>query len=258
MSVTNGERLATKQDLADMYQGILPYLGGMPEMLANKFSKGDLYDTSEKMIGKWIDGKPLYQRVFVFENEVSIGTSSWFTSDIPITGIDHVIDSFGVNYANNQSIPLLCQCKSSESAYLLFLVSRYSPNAMNVKGIVVQYTKTTDSANSFNIGEATDYSTEEKIVGTWITGEPIYQKTWTGQTTTGTEVDLFSLTGANKIIDINGYLHNNGYYFHFNYAQGTGNYFSIFANDNVIKLRKQVNTDYDYAITVQYTKTTGT
>ena len=31
MSVQNGERLATKQDLADMYQEILPYLGMYPE-----------------------------------------------------------------------------------------------------------------------------------------------------------------------------------------------------------------------------------
>lgn len=30
MSVTNGQRLVTKQDLKDFYDGILPYLGGSP------------------------------------------------------------------------------------------------------------------------------------------------------------------------------------------------------------------------------------
>ena len=39
--------------------------------------------------------------------------------------------------------------------------------------ITVYYTKTTDSAIS--IGSDTDYSTEEKIIGTWIDGKPIYR-----------------------------------------------------------------------------------
>ena len=62
MSVQNPERVVTKQDLADFYQCILPYLGGMPDILANKFSKGDMYSTDGKMIGQWIDGKPLYSK----------------------------------------------------------------------------------------------------------------------------------------------------------------------------------------------------
>jgi hypothetical protein len=43
--------------------------------------------------------------------------------------------------------------------------------------ITVQYTKTTDSANSFKYGDPNEYSTTEKIVGTWIDGKPLYQKT---------------------------------------------------------------------------------
>lgn len=38
-------------------------MGVYPSAIANKFSKGDLYSTDEKMIGQWINGKPLYQRV---------------------------------------------------------------------------------------------------------------------------------------------------------------------------------------------------
>lgn len=42
MSVQNGERLATKQDLADMYQGILPYLsGGGSTVLLQTLIAGD-------------------------------------------------------------------------------------------------------------------------------------------------------------------------------------------------------------------------
>ena len=50
-------------------------------------------------------------------------------------------------------------------------------NHIKIVGLILQYTKTTDSANSFNFGNTTDYSTDEKIIGTWIDGSYIYQKT---------------------------------------------------------------------------------
>ena len=40
--------------------------------------------------------------------------------------------------------------------------------------VTIQYTKTIDGAIS--IGLDTDYSLEEKIIGTWINGKPLYQK----------------------------------------------------------------------------------
>ena len=63
MSLTNPKDVVTEERLKDFYDGIYPYLGGMPEILANKFSRSDIYSTTEKMIGQWTDGKPLYQKV---------------------------------------------------------------------------------------------------------------------------------------------------------------------------------------------------
>ena len=69
MSLTNPNKVVTEQRLHDFYEELLPYLGGMPEVLANKFSKGDLYDTTEKMIGKWIDGKPpIHQQLVTIQS----------------------------------------------------------------------------------------------------------------------------------------------------------------------------------------------
>ena len=181
MSVQNPERLATKQDLADMYSGILPYLGGMPEVLANKFSKGDLYSTDEKMIGTWIDGKPLYQRMLEF-GEIAIG--AFPITDISSWNIDQIVKMDGLwlrkdapcwyNFTGVDS-----QTKGVCVVYGDHTGGTYIYNASNyvvAKAYVFyQYTKTTDS--SISIGEATDYSTDEKIIGTWLSGEPIYQKT---------------------------------------------------------------------------------
>ena len=62
MSLTNPNKVVTEERLSEFYTGIFPYLGGMPEMVANKFSKSDIYSSTEKMIGQWTDGKPLYQK----------------------------------------------------------------------------------------------------------------------------------------------------------------------------------------------------
>ena len=67
MSLTNPNKIVTEERLAEFYGEILPYLGGMPEILANKFDKGNLYSTNEKIVGSWIDGKPVYQKIVQFK-----------------------------------------------------------------------------------------------------------------------------------------------------------------------------------------------
>ena len=55
-----------------------------------------------------------------------------------------------------------------------------------------------------------DYSTDEKVVGTWVGGETLYQRTWVvtapTPTTDAWNVELFSLSGLNiaDVIDIKG------------------------------------------------------
>ena len=66
MSVPNGDRTVTKQDLADFYGEILPYLGGMPSLE---------YSTEEKVVGKWITGDILYQKTVPTGGEVPSGAT---------------------------------------------------------------------------------------------------------------------------------------------------------------------------------------
>ncbi|SFU35677.1 hypothetical protein [Butyrivibrio sp. INlla21] len=176
MNVQNPERVVTKQDLADFYEHILPYLGGMPEILANKFSKGDMYSTDERMIGQWIDGKPLYQKNLTktFSN-----TSGSWTDLETMSGVNIVrFSGYATDGTQNYSAPY-----NSGSAYLEFryesgkiqyITSDSSWMNNNTLYLTITYTKTADSPIS--IGNDTDYSTTEKIVGTWIDGSPIWQK----------------------------------------------------------------------------------
>lgn len=126
MPLTNPNKVVTEERLSEFYGQILPYMGGMPEILANKFSRSDIYSTEEKMIGVWTDSKPLYQKIVTTGGSVPSGATLIFRQ--AMTGYDAIL-----------------------------------------------YTKTTDSPIS--IGSDTDYSTDEKIVGTWIDGSPVWQKT---------------------------------------------------------------------------------
>lgn len=173
MSLTNPNKPVTEQRLSEFYQQILPFLGGMPDILANKFARGDMYSTDEKMIGRWIDGKPLYQKVYTLSSAVTVSNSSFTTiSEIDASTMDRTFNVFGVSESADYSCPMML---TTEEGYFKVMTLR-NDNSIRVKYVTLQYTKTTDSP--VEIGNDTDYSTEEKIIGTWIDGKPIYQKTF--------------------------------------------------------------------------------
>ena len=299
MSLTNPNTVVTEQRLSEFYQGILPYLGGMPEMLANKFSKGDLYSTDEKMIGQWVDGKPLYQKTITTTNfyddnverhSVSLGDISGLNVDIAYISNICLIAEAGAQLILTESSYI------NDGMYFYLSINNKSFIQMITKNmwwdrgdstktltahITIQYTKTTDSAIS--IGSDTDYSTEEKIVGTWIDGSPVYQKTvvmtmptatsqrdgayWKGDTS----VDITSLNISQlvNLFAMSSYPTTCNLIPYFGYANDAEetqyakmNAIMCWSNKSTISIRRfypsSVNPDAgaDVYVTIQYTKTT--
>lgn len=197
-------------------------------------NRSDIYDTTEKVIGKWTDGRPLYQKVITTtipttstdgtngESYISVGvsvstyvglnaffnaTSSQF-APLPFIqlGSGTVISS---STGNNLGINVLAY-NNSDSNYANKIRIQNSKTTFNSKSItiIVQYTKTTDSANSYNYANENDYSTSEKIVGTWIDGSYLYQKTievTIPTTTEGNWAHVYaSLTSVSNVIEFKG------------------------------------------------------
>ena len=264
MSVENGERLVTKQDLADFYNNILPYLGGMPEMVANKFSKGDLYSTEEKMIGQWIDGKPLYQKTF----SVTTGNTNVQTtlSNLGSLNIDTMVTMKG--QLNNNGLIVTVPSYLTSTGYVGSYYDTTNNRVISFVGsdwynlpltFTIQYTKTSDTAIS--IGSDTDYSTEEKIIGTWIDGKPIYQKTLSVTMPSNGEIsiDTTSLNIA-SLIDAKGWHESNVYGGLIPTPVNNGKACLVFYNKN----NGQIYLYNDFTnyggrngyLTIQYTKTT--
>lgn len=267
MPIQNGERLATKQDLADMYQGILPYLGGMPEMLANKFSKGDLYSTEEKMIGQWIDNNPLYQKTI--ETIIpSVGVSKVIDSDVTKQLVNYYGYYVNGDETGRRIIPNIVVDSSGKATQLKvtqtyvsgITISTSNQYEVNCNAyITIQYTKTTDSAIS--IGSDTDYSTEEKIVGTWIDEKPVWQKTLNlGSKTINTswnDIDLGISSVADMIIKWDAMLYTSSDIYKIPHS-ADGSYYigGVITSNKRLSCKAGTTRTGTLIVTVQYTKTT--
>ena len=148
-----------------------------------------IYSLEEREIGVWTDGKPLYSKVVEIQ---SFSSSSPISIDVSSLNVDTMVDVVGEAYAiSNNVITEVLYFPIYKFANVYTAQIRYSNNAIQIyheslneytRGIVkILYTKTTDVAGSGSWtpqGVPTHhYSTDEQIVGTWIDGSTLYEKT---------------------------------------------------------------------------------
>ena len=145
MSVQNPNRVATKQDLANMYQKILPYLGGG----GGGGSSSMNYSTDEQVIGTWVNGKPVYQRTLTgslpssFSGDEIVGTIaniSEFISGIGSINVDNSLYQMTVPFVNSDTAAGLYK-DGNNIRISLTNKSRFFGQSY---AITICYTKTTD------------------------------------------------------------------------------------------------------------------
>ena len=288
MSLTNPNSVITEERLNEFYQGILPYLGGMPEMIDNKIDRSNMYSTDEKIIGQWTDGKPIYQKTFVttMPNCTKDGTTATKSIDVGASVEKYIKmegEIFSTSSSSAKHIPWYVQTASGGSLLRTTVAGHdntastssaknkviigldYTSYSNLACQITVQYTKTTDSAQS--IGIDTDYSTTEKIVGTWIDGKPLYQKTINfGTLPNGTTDSPVSKEVSHNsrnlslVTSITGTCYNSNYTDFANLpyysAAKTHSGIALYASKTKVGARANYNASvYSGYITIQYTKT---
>ena len=121
------------------------------------------YSEEEKVIGKWIDGKPIYRKVFKFTSP-SVSANDIFISKIQ--DIDYLINSYGTIVRllrsgklspmpfphSNQNGSIYSYVYNDDELWVGIYVGNSSAlnGILNRPGIIiVEYTKTTDKENSF-------------------------------------------------------------------------------------------------------------
>ena len=112
------------------------------DLLNNKHT----YSTEEKVVGKWIDGKPIYEKTFS-SITITNNTDNFVSDNFGDKALRHFqIDFNGISNnltsSNNYSDTLFI----NTSNQLMYYISRTGSwwNGLNTANITVQYTKTTD------------------------------------------------------------------------------------------------------------------
>lgn len=198
-------------------------------VVANKFNKSDIYFTTEKVVGCWTDGRPIYQKTLAFTmpttstdgtlvaSNIAIGASvenaisaiAWFK--VPNGNVIFLNDFTMSGSTVRQGRVQICTNSSTTSGNKNTLqISNGMMSWNDATGYAtIQYTKATDAANSFNYADENDYSTSEKIIGKWIDGSNLYQITnvtsLQGSSSAETDTNLFALpSGVKNIVSIVG------------------------------------------------------
>lgn len=135
-----------------------------------------IYSDEEREVGVWRDGRPLYQKTWEFSGYVDPGTKSW----------NNILDVSSLNISKL----VICDVMDQEGCYHTGYLTRiqngylqvYDFEAWPFKYVTLRYTKSTDTPGSGTWTTqgtiAHHYSTDEHIIGTWVDGKPLYEKTY--------------------------------------------------------------------------------
>lgn len=216
-----------------------------------------IYSLQEREVGVWTDGKPLYQKSYEFSGK-SISANSQTSILSNLTGIT-VVSMHGYMHEGNNRFELGeagLRLKLDTSTNILLIESKSGSSWSNIYGIVtLWYTKNSESAGSGTWNQqgaiAHHYSTDEKVIGTWINGKPLYEKTIILETS----VDLIDNQWTNVVqfSNIDTLVNGTGY----RKYSGQSNVFQFLFgyNNGYIRIWTPVYYTVDI-FTLQYTKIT--
>lgn len=169
MAVQDDNTILKKADLKAYHEQIAGQLGGT---FALRTNNGDYLSTEEKVVGVYIDGKPIYQKSFkvmVTSKPFTSSSRSWLTivdNAMPNRDVAWIDEGQSYIYwgaADNAVKPLTCTHQTSNNDYWYFQPSNNHINALSqgtgglysIRSvasayyfITVKYTKTTDQPNS--------------------------------------------------------------------------------------------------------------
>lgn len=280
MAIQSDETLVTKGDLKTLYTDkILPYLGGNMMM---QTGVSDYYSEDEKVVGVWIDGKPVYQLTVVGTIPTTSTQGSQGDKYIALPSgvrVDKQIDLFGWMEASYGILPghiygggvgyvsgaVITDNIGSNSNTILI---RNTMPSFNNKPfwVTVKYTKVTDTASSaltapgcYDLNRP-DLWPENKEI---FFGNGLYGQRFTGTFTSAAETRMLThiYNYPIHLINYGGYVDydNNGDSMMLGYHQDDTNFVCALythASDGLYLFTKSPNarTNAPYDIWVTYTK----
>lgn len=241
-----------------------------------------IYSDEERQVGVWRDNKPLYQKT-AYIPSVSIPSNSATTINISdyFSNVENAIkyeccdttrgDIYPNIMANSNLSPYNIGVTIEQSSdHIIFTRGNGGSATLDFR-LTLWYTKTTDTAGSGNWnadGTPTHhYSTNEQVVGTWLDGSTLYEKSFEltnlTQDTNNHVIDATltkSAISMKQIIKgfytLGGAYSGDGFGGDDLYADNVSNRIRVFCNANGLCYSVQ-NSSYQitrFTLTVRYTK----
>ena len=216
------------------------------------------YDTNEREVGCWVDGKPIYKKTFRFNSTILLTANEWTNGiNVDTSNMETFVDFEVIRTVGAYATYGYLQLVPSNGLLNIFNTRNL---AVEVDTITLLYTKTTDTPGSGKLTPTAmptvHYSTDEKVIGTWINGKPIYEKTYELSTLllvannewTNTTIDSSNIQ---TVIDAKGYNADGTFY-------GTVMADPTRSNHTLLGLQtaRNNNTANIKVLVIQYTKTT--
>lgn len=108
----------------------------------------DIYSTEEQVVGRWIDGKPLYRRVFQGNNITKYGAwTIWLKDAIPnVSYVSKIRTTYtrATGFVNCEFTNIVSTEISNTGDILLYMENGASSFSGIPITVTVEYTKTTD------------------------------------------------------------------------------------------------------------------
>lgn len=241
-----------------------------------------IYSTEEREVGVWTDNKPLYQKTFLFNQQV-ISDNAWTSNILGTVGSGiEIVDyegMFGL-LNTNPHFADFDYYRSSSEYFTAYIINNNGSNddigvrpnmnagtSVTLDKCTIWYTKDSDTAGSgsYNtLGVPTvHYTTDEQVIGTWIDGKPLYRKTVTYTGVSGARnsldlnianVDYINLVPEGSCADNRPLPYVTGT----DNSNNIGGFFDIQTTTTTFEWRSGSGStsSTDVILTVQYTKTT--
>ena len=228
-----------------------------------------IYSDTERKIGIWRDNKPLYKKTIPFSFTPSSNDFSYtietLSNDIVVQRIESdrfLCDGSVFKEVIYPPSTLFYRYAVNEATKQLE-IRVWNRNGKAISGAVtIYYTKTTDTAGSGDWNTdgvpTVHYDTSEKVIGTWVTGKPLYQKTFNissaiPQNTTYVVGDITNF----DLVEVHGIaLLGTGAGFNMPYYNSANEQAQLWWSSNELKIFQKGYTITGAVVTIRYTKTT--
>ena len=243
------------------------------------------YSETEREIGVWVDGKPLYEKTIEF-GALPKNTTKVVAHNI--SNVDHIwiYEGWAENNVNGFTNMLSLATNSLSSQWYFGVTpteiqcwTGSDRSNYDTCYVILHYTKTTDTAGSGTWTPqgvpAHHYSNDEQVVGTWIDGSTLYEKTlyFNNKTVTLSNSTCELVHGITNIgtvkfvesayIDFDGgtdwatamnTIPTNGVNYNLEWVVGSD---AIYLKSGTTGLEFSANVNRSYLFTIKYTKSSS-